>query len=313
MKRLAILCCVLPFVGSVYAVTPVASAAEAPKVAVAAQGGAKQGIMTAESSAAEATGADGVTQTVVNTAFAFTSRTNPLKKDMTEQVLLAQRIESSSIAGREGAVAKLETSAWVDGKGRYDEKMWTIYDCADGGWRDGDFYITAKYGQGGAEELLRAYNFANGKYVYSFTVKPVSAEIYIPKDLVKRYIAYASKKGSDSVCRKNETTREAIGAVTLSDGIGQMDRIVLESANDLLARSPSVVLVDKKEVKGVTNLMVWGPAEFANKSEVVKGFSLKLGFADGSEALIPVSNDKFDIERAALPNGMKARRIDIEK
>lgn len=277
------------------------------------QSAAKQNVMKAESSAAESAGPDGITHTVTNTSFAFTSVYNPQKQNMTESVLLAQKIESVSVVGKEGADAKLEVTAWVDWKGHYDTKKWTLHDCADGGWRDGDFYVTSKYSQGVAENLMRAFNFSSGKYAYSYTTKPASADIYVPNDTIKRYVAYTSRRGADSACRKNEMGRNDVGVLVLSDGVSQADRIAVESNNAELARSPAVVLVDKKETKGAATLMVWGPAEFASDRDVVKGFAVKLAYVDGSEITIPVSGDRFDLDSASTPKGVTLRRVAVEK
>lgn len=313
MRKLAVMILSLQGAGVACATPPTVTHPEATKEASVAQSTTKQNIMKAESSAAESPGSDGITQTVTNTSFAFTSVHNPQKVNMTESVLLAQKIESVSVVGNEGAVAKLEVAAWVDGKSHYDTKLWTISDCADAGWRDGDFYITSKYGQGGAENLMRAFNFGTGKYVYSYTTAPASADIYVPKDMVKRHVAYTSRRGADSACRKNEMGRNAVGVLVLTDGVSLADRITVESGNAELARSPAVVLVDKKETKGAATLMVWGPAEFASASEVVKGFAVKLAYSDGSEITIPVSGDRFDLDRASTPRDVVLRRVGVEK
>jgi hypothetical protein len=277
------------------------------------QSAAKHNVMVAESSAAESQGPDGLTQTVTNTSFAFTSVYNPQKQNMTQNVLLAQKVESASVVGKEGAVARLEVTAWLNWKGRYETKKWTLSDCADGGWRDGDFYITSKYAQGTAENMMRAFNFDSGKYDYSYTTKPVTADIYVPNDMFKRYVAYTSRRGADSACRKNEMGKKDVGVLVLTDGVSQADRIAVESNNTEMASSPAVVLVDKKETKGATTLMVWGPAEFDSASEVVKGFAVKLAYADGSEITIPVSGDRFDLDSASTPNGVMLRRVEVEK
>ncbi|MEN8170303.1 MAG: hypothetical protein ABFS08_08780 [Pseudomonadota bacterium] len=313
MKKLAIVILSLQGAGVACATPPAVTHSEATKEARVAQSTAKQNVMKAESRAAESPGPDGITQTVTNTSFAFTSVHNPQKQDMTESVLLAQKIESVSVVGKEGAETKLEVAAWVDGKSHYDTKMWTIHDCADAGWRDGDFYITSKYGQGGAENLMRAFNFSSGKYVYTYTTEPASAEIYVPKDMIKRHVAYTSRRGTDSACRKSEMGKNAVGVLVLTDGVSQADRIAVESGNAELARSPAVVLVDKKETKGAADLMVWGPAEFASDREVVRGFAVKLTYPGGSHITIPVSGDRFDLDRASTPRGVKLRRVKVEK
>jgi len=276
-----------------------------------AQPDAKDNIMMAESSAAESPGPDGITHTVTNTSFAFSSLYNPTKVNMTEGVLLEQKIKSVSVVGKEGAVTKLEVAAWVDGKGHYDKKKWTINDCADAGWQDGDFYVTSKYGQGDAENLMRAFNFRSGKYVYSYTTKPARADIHVPNQTIKRYVAYTSRRATDSACRNNEMGKNDVGVLVLTDGVSQSDRIAVVSNNAELARSPAVDLVDKKEPKGAATLMVWGPAEFASDSEVVNGFAVKLAYTDGSEITIPVSGDKFDLDRASTLEGVYLRRIEV--
>ncbi len=274
---------------------------------------AKHNVMVAESSAAESHGPDGLTQTVTNTSFAFTSVYNPQKQNMTQNVLLAQKVESASVVGKEGAVASLEVTAWLNWKGRYETKKWTLSDCADGGWRDGDFYITSKYAQGTAENMMRAFNFDSGKYAYSYTTKPATADIYVPNDMLKRYVAYTSRRGADSACRKNEMGKKDVGVLVLTDGESEADRIAVESNNAELARSPAVVLVNKKETKGAATLMVWGPAEFDSAREVVEGFAVKLIYHDGSHITIPVSGDRFDLDRASTPRGVKLRRVGVEK
>lgn len=266
----------------------------------------------AESTASESAGPDGVVYTVVNTSFAFTSLRNPQKDDPTDG-LIAQKVEIKTISGREGASPKLEATAWIGGKSKYDTKLWTINDCADSGYQAGDFYWTTKYGMNGAENLLRAYSARTGKYMFSATTEPASVEINIPKDIINRHISYLSKIATDSECRKNDLPKSSIGALTLSDDDKQIDRLLIETDDQKLSESPSISLVDPKQAEGVSELSIWGPAEFSSKSDVVKGFSVKVFFREGVEAIIPVTNDKFDIQKASLPKSVKIRRIDVEK
>ncbi len=266
----------------------------------------------AESSATETDVPDGVSRTLVNTSFSFTTLYNHKNQNYTDG-LIAQRIESTVVSGKGNANPKFEATAWIGGKNKYDTKLWTIDDCAESGWQAGDFYVTSKYGMDGEANILRAYNLSTGKYAFSFTTDPVSVDIAIPKDNIKRYIAYLSRVRKDSECRKNEVPANAIGALTLSDGKAQMDRIVLQSADEDLLLTPKVSLVNDKDPKGASKMSIWGPADFANKSEAVKGFSVKVVFQDGKEAIIPVINDKFDIQKATVPQSMKIQRIDTEK
>lgn len=266
----------------------------------------------AESSASESSGSDGVARTIANTSFAFTTLYNPNKNNYTD-ALIALRIESSTVSGRESANPKLDAVAWVGDKKQYDAKLWSISDCADAGWQLGDFYVTSKRGMDGESSILRAYNLSTGKYVFSFTTEPVSVDIAVPKDNIKRYMSYLARIRKDSECRKNELPESAVGALILSDGESQMDRVLFESGDEGLLVSPKISLVNNKEVKGVPTMSIWGPAEFASKSEAVKGFSVKVVFQDGSEAVVPVANDNFDIPKATLPKSIKLRRVAVEK
>lgn len=266
----------------------------------------------AESTASESYGPDGAVQTTVNTSFAFTSLYNPKQQDFTD-TLISLKIANTAYSGRGAANPKLEASAWVDGKSKYDTKLWTINDCADSGWQSGDFYWTSKYGFDGTDNLLRAYNIRTGKYSFSFTAEPASVNIAVPNNSIKRYFSYLAKLTKESECRKNQLPDGAIGSLTLSDGDDQLDRIVFEADNNFLAQNTKVLLINDKEIKGTSNLSVWGPADYGKPSDTVKGFSVKVVFRDGMEATVPVSNDKFDIQHAALPKSVNIRRIETEK
>lgn len=266
----------------------------------------------AESSASESYGPDGEVQTTVNTSFAFTNLYNPKIQSFTN-ALISLRIANTSFSGRAAANPKLEATAWVSGKGKYDTKLWTINECADAGWQSGDFFWTSKYGFDGTDNLLRAYNLKSGKFAFSFTTDPASVEIAVPNNSVKRYFSYLAKLTKESECRKNELPGNAVGSLTLSDLDTQIDRIVFEGSDDYLVRNPKVMLISDKEAKGTSSLSVWGPADFASTSEIVKGFSVKVLFRDGLEAIIPVTNDRFDIQRASLPKSIKVRRVDVAK
>lgn len=269
-------------------------------------------IKKTESTASESPSANGVVQTVVNTSFAFTNLYNAHKHDYVSG-LISQQVETSTTSGRGSADPKLEAVAWVDGRGKYDSKLWSISDCADSGWQSGDYYWTSKYGGANGENMLHAYNLKDGKYVFSFTTDPVSVEVMVPKDTVKRALAYVSRTGADTACKKADLPDNAIGSLTIADDDSQLDRIVLESDNGTFGRSPKVLLVSSKDPKGAASLSLWGPAEFGKKSDVVKGFSIQLTYGDGTEVTIPVTNDKFDIGGAKLPSSIKLRRIDVEK
>jgi len=265
----------------------------------------------AESSASETTGPNGVAKTAVNTSFAFASLYNPESKSYTEGII-SQRIENTTLPNGQRANPKLEAIAWVGGKTKYDKKLWAIDDCADNGWQAGDFYVTSKYVEGEGN-ILRAYNMGTGKYAFSYTSDPVSVAIAIPNDNIKRYISYLSKARKNSECRKNDIPANAIGALTLSDGNAQIDRVLLVTDDSELVQSPKLSLVNDKEPKGTSSMSLWGPADFTNKSDAVKGFSIKVILRGDKEVIIPVTNDKFDIQAAILPKTIKIQRMSVEK
>lgn len=266
--------------------------------------------LKSESSVSEQFDKRGIVRTTINTSFSFT-KLYISQEDKFEDVLISKKIKRTLISGREGADSHIEVVAWIKGKSKYDTKMWTINDCADSGGLLLDFYKTTKYGCCGAEDIQRAFNIKTGKYVFSFTVDPVVAEIIIPKDRIERYIAYLSANATDTKCTKNNLPDSAIGSLTLTDGGTQIDRILIESNDKELNWSPKISLVNNKEVKGVSKLSIW-PKVYSGKSGAVKDFSVKLFYYDGMEAIIPIKNDKFDISNSLLPKSIMVKRISIE-
>ncbi len=255
--------------------------------------------MKSESSASESPGR----QTIVNTSFAFSSLYNAEQKNFTSMII-SQRIESTTRSGVEGADSHLEAIAWITGKTMYDTKLWVIRDRADRGEEWGDFYRTTKYGCCGAEQLHRVFNLRTGRYIFSFTTEP--AFIDVPNTTIKRNISYVSANAASD--DKNPVPSGGIGVLTLSSNDSRIDCILLESEDGELAWSPKLSLIDKKEVKGASRLSLWH-SNRENKAEAVRGFSVKLFFYDGMEAIIPVSGDRFDIQKASLPKAIKIKRI----
>lgn len=250
-----------------------------------------------ESSAVEEPGR----QTVINASFAFTSLYTAEQRTFTT-VLISQRIESTTRSGVEGADSHLEATAWITGRRSYDTKLWVIKDSADRGEEWGDFYRTTKYGCCGAENIYRAFNLRTGTHVFSFSAEPVFIDV--PNTTIKRSISYISANAADD----GPTPSKAIGLLTLSSNEAQIDRILIESDDRELAFSPQVSALDGKEAKGASRLSLW-PSSGENKPEAVRGFSAKLSFYDGMEAVIPVSEDRFALQNATLPKTIKIRRI----
>jgi hypothetical protein len=270
-----------------------------------------------ESSFSEASGLDGIVQTIVNTTFAPTSLYSSQKKKHVS-ALLTQRFENISLSGREGSRSKLEVVAWISGMSKYDTKLWTINDCANTGQLLNDFYQTTEYGCCGAESLNHAYNLRTGKFMLSYTTEPVSVDISFlgspHQNSLKRRISYISRGAQDSACHKLALPKMAIGALTLSDEDIQLDRIVLESTKDDgdLVWSPKVSVLSKEDPNGAKHTLVMYK-DYINPTDAVKGFSVKAFYYQGMEAIIPIVNDRFDINGATLPASIKLRRVAVEQ
>lgn len=261
-------------------------------------------VKKAESGFAETTDAEGLVQNIVNTNFSLSGIYDP-KRQQPFDVLVSRRIESTYRPGVEGADSTLEAVAWVSGKARFDTQLWVIRDSADAGEQWGDFYRTTKFGCCGAEDTHRAYSFTTGEYAFSFTTEPVSVDI--PNTPIKRDISYISANAQTNFEYFKKYPR-GIGVMTLFAGNSTIDRIILESDDGELAWSPKLSLVDAKEVRGTPRLSLWH-SNGVNRTEAVTAFSVKLSYYEGMDVIVPVNGDKFDVQKAVLPQSVTVRRI----
>lgn len=272
--------------------------------------------MKSDSSFTVSDGRDGPVTTIENSTFSTTSLYDPTKKIFADGVLV-QKVSTTTYSGREGADSKLEVNAWISGKNKYDTKLWSINDCAESGMKTNDFYQTTEYGCCGAENLSKAYDIETGKLLFSFTTVPVSVDISFlgnspHQNSLKRQFAYVSSNGTTSACGKSVVPKRSIGVLTLLDGKRQIDKISLDSDDGELAWSPMLSVISKEDPKGAPHTLVMYKNS-VNPAEAVKGFSIKALYYEGVEVIIPVTNDKFDIQQASLPKAIKLRRIAVDK
>jgi len=239
---------------------------------------------------------------VVNTSFTFGSLYN--------FVLLSKKIETRTMAGRDGANSKLEVTAFGLNKGKYDKKLWVIKDDSNEGEDSYQFYKTTAYGCCGAETVQRMYSFETGQHVFSSTVEP--AVVDIPNTRIGRYISYLSALAVSTNLKKAGLSKNQIGLLTLTDEHRTIDRIVIESDDRSLGSSPTLSLVNDRNKAGTTRLSLWS-SDGVDKPDAVRGFSVKLLFQDGVEVIVPVNGDKFDIQAISLPVKLKAKRLSTTK
>lgn len=258
---------------------------------------------TGQSSYTEAVDDIGPYYTIVDTDFSLVNWYRPQSKTFVP-VLTSTTVESLYRPGMEGAQSRLTATAWVSGKADYDTQLWVIKDDSDQGGRRSDFYLSEKFGCCGAEDTSRAYNIETGKYIFSFTVPPVKANI--PNTDVTRFITYLSSQASADYPRG--TSNNTIGIVSICSDTAVLDQIEMINPDQELAWSPGVELISDKEPNGTKKLDLWH-LEGNSQATTTSGYSIKLIFYEGMESILPVSNDQVDISGATLPSGMTLRRI----
>jgi hypothetical protein len=225
-----------------------------------------------------------------------------------EDVLLSQRFEGIQREGQEGNEGLVEVTAWRSGKEKYDTRIWTISDPSDDGHPWGNFYETTKGGCCGDEDLHKFFNLRTGKHIATFTTDPALVEI--PNTPIRRILAYASAHAAIDVDSLSKV-KGAIGTLTFGSNDGPFDKVFFFS--NQLAWSPHILLITDKDPKGVTHLQLWS-SKGINSSAAVKGFKVKLVFEDNLEAIIPIENDRFALQKAVVPDAIRLeRRVSVSK
>lgn len=232
------------------------------------------------------------------------------------EVLLDSVLTSMQRTDSEGTESSIVVTAWKSGKSRYDTKLWSFTDEADGGeiFRYGELYQTVKHGCCAAENVYRIYDLRTGRLAAASTVRPGIVEV--PNTPVRRIVAYHGTAGQVPP-PEAETMKRLLGVLTLSARGEMLHRVgvIATGEEERIEFSPALVLkVDGSDGVGdsATDVTLW-VAEKNPTPSGIRGFRVELTWLDEGKGVdvirIPFENDDFDLTHAKVPPTLKLVRI----
>ncbi len=285
--------------------TGAADAARAPLAASSARGPGAQ--LRAEASFAELRNArGGWDRTVVEPRYAVVQVERPPLRAV--DLLLAERLVSTSHSDAEERESELAVTAWVSAKGRFDAKAWAFTDAADDGIAkdEREMFVATKHGCCGGEDVHDWYSLRTGRQAATATGEGV-AFVTIPNTPTARIVAYHGVNGQ----RPPQTPSpipQLLGVLTLGSHDGPLHRVALIAAG-VDAWTPEVRLqvAGKKEESASVDL--WA-ADKNPAASGIGGFRVKLTYEGRAVLSIPVVRDDFDLAHAVVPSPFRLQRLD---
>jgi hypothetical protein len=223
-------------------------------------------------------------------------------------LLVIQRLQSLSHSDAESEESTLTVSGWIDGKSRFDHRLWSFTDAADEGGipRDRELYEATKLGCCGGEDVHDYYSLTTGRLVGTTTAE-AAANIAIPNTPTWRMVAYQGANGQ----RPPQTPApiaNLLGILSLGSDDGVRRRVAV-TAPGIDAWTPRLALRLTGKSEETTRLDLW--AANANPSPAgIKGCEVRLVFEDTKTLVVPIAADDFDLAHAVLPAGFQLARLD---
>jgi hypothetical protein len=223
-------------------------------------------------------------------------------------MLLAERLVSTSHSDAESSESKLAATGWLSGKGRFDQQAWTFTAEADEGAVHGehDMFMTTRHGCCGGEDVHDWYSLRTGRLAASATGDG-TAFAAIPNTPTERILAYHGANGQ----RPPQTPgpiANLLGVLTLGSHDGPRHRVAVTAAG-VDAWTPQLRLQTVGGKEETASLDLWAAAKNPAQSGI-SGFLVKLTFEDHGTLAIPVERDDFDLAHAVLPPAFHLQRLD---
>ena len=223
-------------------------------------------------------------------------------------LLLAERLVSTSHSDAEESESALAVTAWVSAKGRFDEKAWAFTDAADdGATRDErEMFVATKHGCCGGEDVHDWYSLRTGRQAATATGEGV-AFVAIPNTPTARIVAYHGVNGQRPPRTPSPIPR-LLGVLTLGSHDGPLHRVALAAAGvDAWTPEVRLQLAGKKEASA--SLDLWA-ADKNPAASGIGGFRIRLTYEGRAVVSIPVERDDFDLAHAVVPAPFHLQRLD---
>jgi hypothetical protein len=245
-------------------------------------------------------------RTVVEPRYAVVKVQLPPRHNV--ELVLAERLVSTSHTDAEESESRLEVTALASGKGRFDVTAWSFADAADEGvpQEERELFMATKHGCCGAEDVRDWYSLRTGRQAATSTGEGV-AFVAIPNTTTARIVAYHGVNG-----QHGPQTRVAIpqllGVLTLGSQDGPLHRVAVTAAG-VDAWTPALRLQAAGQKEETASLDLWA-ADKNPSPRGIGGFRVKLAYEDRAPLAIPVLGDDFDLAHATVPAPFHLQRID---
>jgi hypothetical protein len=223
-------------------------------------------------------------------------------------VLLVERLASTSHSDAEASESTLAVSGWTGARARFDAKLWSFGDASDQGavLAEPQLFAATKHGCCGAEDVHHYYSLRTGRLEATGTAEGV-AFVAIPNTLVSRVVAYHGTNGEHPP-QTGSSIPELLGVLTLGSDEGPLHRVAVTAAG-VEPWTPTLRLKAAGKPEETSSLDLWA-ADGHPSPHGVRGFRVLLTFEDRTHLAIPVEDDDFDLAHATVPSPFHLLRLD---
>lgn len=215
--------------------------------------------------------------TLVNRAFA---RSTQEIGDSTVELLLAQEVRSTVHSDREGADARVRTTAYARRGRDFNRLLWTVDAPGTAAGIEEDLYWVQEPACCATVATRRYFSMRTGRPLFHATSRLVQLAAE-----PRRRVAFLSANGTARL-PAFAAARDVLGALHLMSDDGVRQTLLLRYTDPLLEmESPDIGVITGSGAESPSNT-VW------------------LRFQDGREVRIPVTAAGFATDRAVLPAGV---------
>ncbi|MBX3039941.1 MAG: hypothetical protein KF789_04440 [Bdellovibrionaceae bacterium] len=239
--------------------------------------------------------------------------------EVPETFLLKKTLTETSFDNVDGSTSKLTVEARTAGRSDFDRIAWTLKEDAHGASFDGqDLYLTRLDGCCGTAAAYRAYNIRNGKLIAAYDGNQGTAEGAVTTPFVievpnvypglKRFIGVISGDAArdfEAADRNGQTKLATLTYASLDGALQIVDVYGIVPEGWGVSTSSEIVDLAGRNEGYANRLTLWSSDSITDPVQAFAGFGIKLTFSteDSQDVLIPVKNDRLNVNAATLPTG----------
>ena len=240
----------------------------------------------------------GIIATTTNRRFTFT-RVYPRDSapdDQPRTLLLLEEFHSERILDAEGQLGDVTVQAWMGKDASPGEKLWTIKQEGDEGAVVDRFYRITKHGCCGAEDTFVFFSIMSGAKVFTSTAPLFQIDVPNTRSGLTRYVSYHSDMASIQYGEEGDRQNLA-GVLEYGSESTVLARVRIRFKGDREdTGTPRIQTLYRQKLTASSPLELWG-ADKKNDKSSLSGFSIVLSYNRNTQIVIPVSNDRLEVNR----------------